>query len=106
LLKFINLEDNGIESWDEVVGFRTLPNLKRLTLNKNKIKSIYAKDGFRSLDTLAINDNLIDSWTSFDELNNFPCIKSLKASGNPITTVEAKPEVQEETKDGKKKEKF
>jgi len=83
LLKFINLEENGIQSWDEVVGFRTLPNLKRLTLNKNHIKSIYAKDGFRALDTLAINDNLLDSWTSFDQLNEFPNIKSLKASGNP-----------------------
>jgi hypothetical protein len=69
-----------------------------LTLNKNRIKSIYAKDGFRSLDTLAINDNLLDSWTSFDELNNFPCIKSLKASGNPITTMEEKKEDEDESK--------
>lgn len=37
LLKFINLEDNGIMSWDEVDEFRKLKNLKRLTLNKNHI---------------------------------------------------------------------
>ncbi len=37
-LKFINLEQNGIESWDEIVGFRNLPVLKRVTVSKNKIK--------------------------------------------------------------------
>lgn len=36
-LKFLNLEQNNIESWDEIVGFRTLPILKRLTVSKNRI---------------------------------------------------------------------
>lgn len=36
-LRFINLEQNGIESWDEVVGFRNLQGLRRLTVSKNKI---------------------------------------------------------------------
>lgn len=66
LLKFINLEDNGIESWDEVVEFRTLPNLKRLTLNRNRIREVYAKPGFTNLYMLSIEDNLIDNWKSFD----------------------------------------
>ena len=39
-LKFINLEQNGIESWDEVTGFRVLQNLKRLTMTKNLLKEI------------------------------------------------------------------
>lgn len=37
ILKFINLEGNNIASWDEVIEFRHLKNLKRLTLNKNRI---------------------------------------------------------------------
>lgn len=36
-LRMLNLEDNGIESWDELVGFRNLPNFERLIVNKNKI---------------------------------------------------------------------
>jgi Leucine-rich repeat (LRR) protein len=39
-LKFLNLEQNGIESWDELLGFRNLPVLKRLTISKNKIREI------------------------------------------------------------------
>lgn len=43
LLKFVNLEDNGICSWDEIDEFRKLKNLKRLTLNKNHISKITYK---------------------------------------------------------------
>jgi hypothetical protein len=43
LLKFINLEENGIKEWAEVDDFRRLPNLKRLTLNKNPLANITYK---------------------------------------------------------------
>jgi len=88
LLKFINLEENGIESWDEVIEFRHLPNLKRLTLNKNKIKNIYYKPGFKDLYMLSMEDNLIDNWQSFDALNEFPQVKNLRTWNNPIFTEE------------------
>jgi len=71
-LKFLNLEGNHIESWDEVVEFRVLPNLKRLTLNKNRIRSLYYKPGFNDLYMLSMEENLIDNWASFDALNEFP----------------------------------
>ena len=58
-LKFINLEQNDIESWDEIVGFRNLPVLKRLTISKNKIKEIYYKPGFFDLYMITMEDNLI-----------------------------------------------
>lgn len=83
-MKFINLEQNGIESWDEVVGFRNLPVLKRLTLSKNKIREIYCKPGFYDLYMISIEDNLIDSWHSFDQLNNFKNITNIRCGGNPL----------------------
>jgi len=83
-LKFINLEQNGIESWDEVVGFRTLPVLKRLTVSKNKIREVYHKPGFNDLYMVAIEDNLITDWKSFDNLNEFKSISALRCGGNPI----------------------
>ncbi len=83
-LKFINLEQNGIESWDEVIGFRVLPILKRLTLSKNMIRSIQYRHGFNDLYMVTIDDNLINDWSAFDALNQFKCISVLRCSGNPI----------------------
>lgn len=57
LLKFVNLEDNGICSWDEVDEFRKLKNLKRLILNKNYISKVYYKQGWPELYVLSIEDN-------------------------------------------------
>ena len=83
-LKFINLEQNGIESWDELVGFRTLPVLKRLTVSKNKLKDIYYKPGFNDLYMISIEDNLISDWHAIDALNEFKQIKVLRCGGNPV----------------------
>lgn len=83
-MKFINLEGNGIESWDEIIEFRQLPSLKRLTLSKNRIKDIYYKPGFKELYMLTIEDNLIDNWKSFDAISEFPQVRNLRAAGNPI----------------------
>ena len=83
-LKFLNVEQNGIESWDEIIGFRALPVLKRLTLSKNKIREIYYKPGFNDLYMVTIEDNLLDNWASFDALNQFKGITSLRCTGNPV----------------------
>lgn len=80
----MNLEENGIESWDEVDEFRRLPNLKRLTLNKNRISKITYRQGWPQLYVLSIEDNLISDFTSFDQLNEFPMIKNVRVNGNPI----------------------
>ena len=84
LLKFINLEGNGIDSWDEVIEFRHLPNLKRLTLNKNRIQNVYHRPGFNNLYMISMEDNLIDNWKSFDNLNEFGALRNLRVLGNPI----------------------
>ena len=83
-LKFINLEQNGIESWDEVVGFRNLPVLKRMTLSKNKIRHITYKPGFYDLYMLTIEDNLITDWNSFDNINAYKKITHVRCAGNPV----------------------
>jgi len=83
-LKFINLEQNGIESWDELVGFRNLPILKRMTISKNKIREIYHKPGFNDLYMIALEDNLISEWGTFDALNQFKRITNIRSGGNPI----------------------
>ena len=86
LLKFVNLEENGIASWDEIDEFRKLKNLKRLTLNKNYITKIYYKQGWPELYVLSIEDNPIDNYSSIDALNEFPQVRNLRINGNPIMT--------------------
>lgn len=66
LLKFINLEENGIESWDEVDDFRRLPNLKRLNLNKNPIKTIKFRLGWPELYMLSLEECEIEDWSVVD----------------------------------------
>lgn len=70
-LRYLNLEGNGIESWDELAGFRNLKEFQYLVINKNMIKEIYYKPGFRNLKQLSFDENAINSWSSFDALNKF-----------------------------------
>lgn len=83
-LKFLNVEQNEIESWDELIGFRVLPWLRRLTFSKNKIKEIYYKHGFPEVYMVAMEDNLFSDWKAFDALNQFKQVKVLRSHGNPI----------------------
>lgn len=68
-LKMVNLEENNIASWDEIVEFRHLENLEKLILSRNKIPSIYHKPGFTKLFMLSLDKNAIDNWESIDLLN-------------------------------------
>lgn len=83
-LKFLNLEQNGIESWDEVAGFRVLQNLKRLTMTKNLLKEIKYQPGWDDLYMIKIEDNLFTDWKAFDQLNLFKGIKNIRYQRNPI----------------------
>jgi hypothetical protein len=85
----LNLEANGITSWDEVIGFRVLPILKRLTVSKNMLSSVYFKPGFNDLYMVAIEDNLLSDWKAFDALNEFKGITHLRSNGNPILEKDA-----------------
>ena len=81
----MNLEQNGIASWDELSGLRVLNDLTHLIVNKNHIKEIYYKPGFRGLKSLSFEDNLISDWTTFDALNEFDSrITEVRAAGNPV----------------------
>ena len=70
-LRYLNLEQNGIESWEEVAGFNVLNDLKHLIINKNQISSISYVPGFRGLKMLSFEDNLVNDWRTFDQLNEF-----------------------------------
>jgi hypothetical protein len=68
-LRYLNLEENGIETWDELKNFRELNDLRQLVINKNFIKEITLVSGFRGLKMLSFEENLINDWHTFDQLN-------------------------------------
>uniref|UniRef100_A0A0A9D661 CAP-Gly domain-containing protein n=1 Tax=Arundo donax TaxID=35708 RepID=A0A0A9D661_ARUDO len=97
-LRLLNLEDNHIDSWDEIVKFSYLRSLEQLHLNKNRLKHIEypsnlpssgplddaAAVPFENLQVLLLGTNEIDDFPSVDTLNLFPSLRDVRLSDNPI----------------------
>ncbi|KAJ3086711.1 hypothetical protein HK102_012653 [Quaeritorhiza haematococci] len=106
MLELLNLENNSISSWSNVVQLRRLPNLQRLFLNDNQIASIDFKETdastssattqsttsmtiatesfFPSLRFINLNRNQINDWISVHNLNRFPVLTEIRLKFNPI----------------------
>ncbi|XP_025807024.1 tubulin-folding cofactor E [Panicum hallii] len=97
-LRLLNLEDNNIDSWDEIVKLSYLKSLEQLHLNKNRIKLVkypsnHPSHGplddasavpFENLQVLLLGSNEIDDFSSVDSLNLFPSLRDVRLSDNPI----------------------
>lgn len=85
-LKLLNLEENGIESWDMInSACCNLPNLEKIILNKNSIRYVSYTGGWNNLIAISLENNYIDSFHSIHELQKFPKeIKELRISSNPL----------------------
>lgn len=97
-LRLLNLEDNSIESWEEVLKLSKLESLEQLYVGCNRLKKIFypanfdgCGDGgcnfkpFISLRCLLLGGNSIQDWPSIDALNSFPNLKEVRLSDNPLT---------------------
>ncbi|KAJ6801856.1 tubulin-folding cofactor E [Iris pallida] len=104
-LSLLNLEDNFISTWDEIVKLSHLRSLEQLHLNKNNLKKIFypADNGpelgvensgalqekhvvpFENLQCLLLGCNEIEDLASIDSLNLFPSLMDIRLSENPIT---------------------
>lgn len=92
-LRLLNLEDNCISEWSEVLKLSQLPCLEHLYLNKNKLSRIFndnespkkISDPFPSLRCLLLGANNIGDLASIDALNVFPKLVDIRLSDNPIT---------------------
>ncbi|XP_042388414.1 tubulin-folding cofactor E-like isoform X1 [Zingiber officinale] len=100
-LRVLNLEENHIESWDEILKLSYLRSLEQLHLNRNKLRQIYypldqrmtGSDfstkatnirPFECLQCLLLGSNEIDNAASIDSLNLFPRLMDIRLSDNPI----------------------
>jgi len=95
-LKYINLEENNIDDWEEIQGFRKLNKMKKLGLGVNQIKHVHYRPGFPELMTIDLYENLIDSWEAIDQLNEYKELRRLRISDNPITSTEKKDKVRQQ----------
>ncbi|XP_050219249.1 tubulin-folding cofactor E [Mercurialis annua] len=101
-LRLLNLEDNCIAEWTEILKLSLLRSLEQLHLNKNKLNQIFYPDAsaikkllsgsesnvqvpFQSLRSLLLGGNNIEDLASVDSLNSFPKLVDIRLSENPIT---------------------
>ncbi|XP_077231741.1 tubulin folding cofactor E / Pfifferling (PFI) isoform X2 [Tasmannia lanceolata] len=102
-LQVLNLEDNCIDMWDEILKLSQLRRLEQLHLNKNNLKRIFYPDcdpiqdllgnyeleekcvrPFENLRCLLLGGNNIEDLESVDSLNFFPSLMDVRLSENPI----------------------
>ncbi|KAG6737800.1 hypothetical protein POTOM_059330 [Populus tomentosa] len=102
-LRLLNLEENCIAEWNEIVKLSQLRSLEELHLNKNNLNRIFYPDHdtidklvggdeshdqscipFQNLRCLLLGGNNIDDLASVDSLNSFPKLIDIRLSENPI----------------------
>ncbi|KAM7279303.1 hypothetical protein ACFE04_006437 [Oxalis oulophora] len=76
-LRLLNLDDNCISEWKEVLKLSQLKSLEQLYLNKNKLTHIFYSSceshvPFQNLCCLLLGGNNIEDMASVDSLNHFP----------------------------------
>ncbi|KAK4413434.1 Tubulin-folding cofactor E [Sesamum alatum] len=102
-LRLLNLENNCISAWDEIVKLSQLPSLEQLFLNNNNLNHVWYPDcgkldepdngyesheksvrPFKSLRGLCLGGNNIEDLESVDSLNSFPNLVDIRLSDNPV----------------------
>ncbi|XP_057542644.1 tubulin-folding cofactor E isoform X2 [Amaranthus tricolor] len=94
-LRILNLDENCISDWSEVLKLSTLTSLEQLHLSKNNISQVFypltesnneasSNGAFQNLHCLLLGANNIVDLASVDSLNSFPRLTDVRLSENPI----------------------
>uniref|UniRef100_A0A803QVD7 CAP-Gly domain-containing protein n=1 Tax=Cannabis sativa TaxID=3483 RepID=A0A803QVD7_CANSA len=93
-LRLLNLEDNSIADWKEIMKLSLLRSLEQLHLNKNNLSCISYPDHdmldeqtdkpFQNLRCLLLGNNNLEDLASIDTLNLFPKLVDIRLSDNPV----------------------
>ena len=84
-MKLLNLENNILESWDDILVLCGIPHLEALYLHGNPIKNISFTTGdFVNLKTLNVNDTCLNDWMHIHNLNLFPSLTEIRLKDVPI----------------------
>ncbi|GAB2299152.1 hypothetical protein Dimus_033224 [Dionaea muscipula] len=94
-LRVLNLEENCISEWDEILKLSELTSLEQLHLNKNILRCVFYPSNnpanesldhspFKQLHCLLLGANRIEDLESVDSLNSFPRLTDVRLSENPV----------------------
>jgi Leucine-rich repeat (LRR) protein len=84
-LEVLDIEDNQLTDWEDVLILGALPVLKVLWLGGNKLTRVELSAGlFPSLTTLSLKDNRIQSWSDVSHLSQLDHLEHLKLTDNPF----------------------
>ncbi|KAF3918526.1 hypothetical protein ABW21_db0207701 [Orbilia brochopaga] len=87
------LEENAFESVSDLTDLQDLPNLRRLLVARNRIKTVYTsvaseasdKLSFSTITFLDISRNEVSDWKFLDDIRDaFPNLEALRTSQNPL----------------------
>lgn len=103
-LQLLNLEDNCIAEWSEILKLCQIRSLEQLYLNKNNLNRIYFPNNdtihelvsahesheesylpFQNLCCLLLGSNMIEDLASIDSLDSFPKLMDIRLSENPVS---------------------
>ncbi|PON49534.1 CAP Gly-rich domain containing protein [Parasponia andersonii] len=102
-LRLLNLEDNCVADWKEILKLSLLRSLEQLHLNKNNLSLVFYPDEdmihelsrsceshektdkpFQNLRCLLLGGNNLEDLASVDALNSFPKLVDIRLSDNPV----------------------
>ncbi|KAJ3324488.1 hypothetical protein HDV06_006899 [Boothiomyces sp. JEL0866] len=82
-LKALNLEDNSLKDWNEILKLQDL-TVTSLSLQNNQVEQILATQGFKDLRVLNLKKNNICTWKDVNMLNEYNVVE-LRIGFNPVT---------------------
>jgi len=85
-LKFLNVEENNIKSFEGLLKFKDAPKLEKLILSKNEMSDLGVITGFEEVRTIVMEENNIFDFYIFNQLAQFPKLSNLRITKNPIAT--------------------
>ena len=85
-LELINLHGNQLENWHECAEYfkAACPQLKKVILSSNTIRSISKEDVVPTLESLSLEGTALADWASIDALNLFPQLKEVRVKNVPL----------------------
>jgi Leucine-rich repeat (LRR) protein len=107
-LEILSLERNALDKWEDILPLGTLPALRSLNLNENRLETLFLPSGgaaagggggddtatapaapppfFPLLESLLLGGNRLSSWASINVLQALPSLRETRVTGNPVRT--------------------
>ena len=83
-LKFLDLEENNILRFADILSVGNLKSLEKLNINRNEIDSFGKFTGFEKLKILSFENNKFEDRNVLTEFKQFTCLEEIRLKYNPF----------------------